>query len=124
MKKINEWIKLTDEIVDLFLRKYFDDNDPYYTWVTMGGVFNYGDYWFDFPTVLDCYRLEATKEQLINWYDSSLEQRHDLSLEDFILSPQKRKEQEEKYLQELKERVIFAEETFKKALEEYDQRKI
>jgi hypothetical protein len=120
MEKINEWIKLTDEIVDLFLRKYFYDNDPYYTWVTMGGVFNYGDYWFDFPTVLDCYRLEATKEQLINWYDSSLEQRHDLSFEDFILSPQKRKEQEEKYLQELKERVIFAEETFKKALEEYD----
>lgn len=117
--KIKQWEELTDEIVDQFLFDYMDDNAPYWHWVSVGGVFNYGDYFFDFQTVLDCYRLEVTYTELLNWYDSSLEQQHDLSLEDYIKSPQKRKQQEEKYLEELKQRVAEAEETLKKAMEEY-----
>ena len=118
-EKINQWGKITDSIVREFLLNYFDDNSPYWDWVSLGGVFNYGDYWFDFNVVLDCYRLEVTYEQLMSWYDSSLEQQHDLSLEDYIKSPEKRKQQEEKYLSDLKQRVVEAEETLKKAMEEY-----
>lgn len=117
--KIKQWVVLTDGIVDQFLRDYFDDNAPYWDWVSVGGVFNYGDYWLDFQIVLDCYRLGVTDIQLLNWYDSSIEQQHDLSLEDYIKSPEKRKQQEEKYLKELKQRVVEAEETLKKAMEEY-----
>ena len=122
-EKIKQWEALTDEIVDQFLRDCFDDNAPYWDWVSQGGVFNYGDYWFDFNIILDYYRLEVTYEQLMSWYDSSLEQLHDLSLENFLKNPQKRKEQEEKYLAELRQRVVDAEETLKKAIEE-DERRI
>ena len=118
-EKINQWGKITDSIVREFLLNYFDDNSPYWDWVSLGGVFNYGDYWFDFNVVLDCYRLEVTEIQLLDWYDSSIEQQHDLSLEDYIKSPEKRKQQEEKYLSDLKQRVVEAEETLKKAMEEY-----
>ena len=117
--KIMQWRELTDEVVDQFLRDYFDDNAPYWDWVSVGGVFNYGDYWFDFNIILDCYRLEVTEIQLLDWYDSSVEQQHDLSLEDYIKSPQKRKQQEEKYLEELRQRVVEAEEILNKAVEEY-----
>jgi len=117
--KIKQWGELTDEIVDQFLFDYMDDNAPYWDWVSVGGVFQYNDLWLDFQIVLDCYRLEVTYEQLMSWYDSSIEQQHDLSLENYIKSPQKRKQQEEKYLAELKQRVVEAEETLKKAMEEY-----
>lgn len=119
-EKIKQWRELTDEVVDQFLRDYFDDNAPYWDWVSVGGVFNYGDYWFDFNIILDCYRLEVTEMQFMDWYDSSIEQQHDLSLEDFILSPQKRKQQEEKYLKELRQRVVEAEEILNKAMEEWN----
>ena len=118
-EKIKRWVVLTDGIVDQFLRDYFDDNASYWNWVSQGGVFQYNDLWLDFQIVLDCYRLGVTDIQLLNWYDSSLEQQHDLSLEDYIKSPQKRKEQEEKYLKELRQRVVEAEETLNKAMEEY-----
>ena len=118
-EKIKRWVVLTDGIVDQFLRDYFDDNTPYWDWVQRGGVFQYNDLWLDFQTVLDCYRLGVTDMQLLNWYDSSLEQQHDLSLEDYIKSPQKRKQQEEKYLAELKQKVEEAEERLNKAMEEY-----
>lgn len=119
-EQIKQWQKLTDRIVDQFLRDYFDDNSPYWDWVSVGGVFSYGDYWLDFQIVLDCYRLGVTDIQLLNWYDSSIEQQHDLSLEDYIKSPEKRKEQEEKYLKELKQRVVEAEEILNKAMEEWN----
>ena len=119
-EKIKQWVVLTDGIVDQFLRDYFDDNSPYWDWVSVGGVFNYGDYWLDFQIVLDCYRLGVTDIQLLNWYDSSIEQQHYLSLEDYIKSPQKRKEQEEKHLKELRQRVVDAEETLNKAMEEWN----
>lgn len=119
-EKIKQWVVLTDGIVDQFLRDYFDDNAPYWDWVSVGGVFNYGDYWLDFQIVLDCYRLGVTDIQLLNWYDSSIEQQHYLSLEDYIKSPQKRKQQEEKHLKELRQRVVDAEEILNKAMEEWN----
>ena len=119
---IDEWKKLSNRIAEQFLYHYFDDLDPYYWWVSddIGGVFNYGDYFFSFDTILTCYKLDITFEQLINWYDFSLSnQSVNISLAKYILSPKERREAEEKHLEELKDRVRSAEETFKKALEEY-----
>lgn len=120
--KIKVWESLTNEIVAGWIYKYFeieDSEEIYFDWVTVGGVFNFADYWFDFSTVLECYELGVTRGQLFEWYDKTLLQEIDLPLSDFILSPQKRLKKEQEYLQELKERVIFAQNEFNKALEEY-----
>ena len=116
------WEVQTNHLTEQFLYDYFDDEDPDYWWVSddIGGVFNYGDYWFDFNTVLTCYKLDITFEQLINWYDFCLSnQSVNISLAKYILSPKERREAEEKHLAELKNRVELAEKEFKKAIEEY-----
>ena len=122
IEDITSWEILTNSLVEKFLYDYFDDVNPDYWWVSddIGGVFNYGDYWFNFNTVLTCYKLDITFEQLINWYDFCLSnQSINISLAKYILSPQGRKEAEEKHLKELKNRVELAEKEFKKALDEY-----
>ena len=120
-KNIDKWIRLTDKIVEQFILDYFEDDIPYWDWVTKGGVFNYSDYWFDFSTILECYRLEITQEQLFDWYDRTLLQEINLTLEEFIKSPEKRKDEEKEYLERLRQRVISAEEEFKKAMEQYER---
>jgi hypothetical protein len=120
---IEKWTTLTEKIIKQFLYDYFDDVDPDYFWVggDVGGVFNYGDYFFGFDTVLTCYKLGITEEQLLNWYYFCLENHSvNISLARYILSPQERKEQEEKHLEELRNRVKLAEETFKEALKRYE----
>ena len=123
--EILEWENLTNKLTSRFLYDYFDDVDPDYWWVSndVGGVLNYGDYFFSFDTILTCYKLDITFEQLINWYDFSLSnQSVNISLAKYILSPKERREAEEKHLTELKERVELAEKEFKKALDEYSNK--
>ena len=122
LDNIVEWKKLSNKITEQFLYDYFDDLDPDYWWVSndVGGVLNYGDYFFSFDTILTCYKLEITFEQLISWYDFCLSnQSVNISLAKYILSPQERKEAEEKHLAELKNRVELAEKEFQKAIDEY-----
>jgi len=122
---ILKWEQKTTEITETFLYDYFDDVNPSYFWVCeeVGGILNYGDYWFNFSDILTCYKLSITEEQLINWYDFCLENHSvNISLAKFILSPKERKEAEEKHLEELKDRVRSAEETLKQALENYENR--
>jgi len=119
---IAKWENTTNELVNQFLYDYFDDVNPEYFWVgdEIGGVFNYGDYFFGFDTVLACYKLDITEEQLFTWYDFCLSNHSvNISLTKYILSPQERKEAEEKHLEELKERVKSAEKEFKETLEKY-----
>ena len=122
---ILSWESLTNKLTEQFLYDYFDDVNPYYWWVSndVGGILNYGDYFFSFDTILTCYKLDISFEQLINWYDFSLSnQSVNISLAKYILSPQERREAEEKHLQELKERVELAEKEFKKAIDEYSNK--
>ena len=123
--EILEWENLTNKLTSRFLYDYFDDEDPDYWWVSndVGGLLNYGDYFFSFDTILTCYKLDISFEQLINWYDFCLDnQSVNISLAKYILSPQERREAEEKHLQELKERVELAEKEFKKAIDEYSNK--
>ena len=125
LDNIVEWEKLSNKIVEQFLYHYFDDLDPYYWWVSdeEGGILCYGDYFIGFHTILTCYKLDITFEQFISWYDFCLEnQSINISLAKYILSPQERKEAEEKHLAELKNRVELAEKEFKKALDEYSNK--
>lgn len=119
---ILKWEQKTIEITETFLYDYFDDVNPYYFWVAdeVGGILNYGDYWFNFSDILTCYKLSITEEQLFGWYDFCLSNHSvNISLAKYILSPQERKEAEEKHLEELKERINLAEKEFNKAIEEY-----
>ena len=120
--EILEWENLTNKLTSRFLYDYFDDVDPDYWWVSndVGGVLNYGDYFFSFDTILTCFKLEITFEQFISWYDFCLDnQSVNISLAKYILSPKERKEAEEKHLKELKNRVELAEKEFQKAIDEY-----
>ena len=120
---IARWTNITNELTNQFLFDYFDDVEPYYFWVgdEVGGVFNYGDYFFGFDTVLACYKLEVTEEQLLNWYYFCLDNHSvNISLAKFILSPQERKEQERKSLEESRKRLELARKEFEKTLERYE----
>lgn len=50
LDNIVEWKKLSNRIAEQFLYHYFDDLDPSYFWVgeEVGGILNYGDYFFSF----------------------------------------------------------------------------
>ena len=125
IEDITSWEILTNSLVEKFLYDYFDDVNPDYWWVAndVGGVLNYGDYFFSFNTILTCFKLDITFEQFINWYDFCLDNKSvNISLAKFILSPKERREAEEKHLTELKERVELAEKEFKKALDEYSNK--
>jgi hypothetical protein len=124
MKEINEWKTLTDDITVKFLRDYFEIyEDEYinYYWIgdDTGTILQYNDYFIDFSTILDCCALKVSKEQFFSWYKDSVEEKTTLNLKEYIKSPQKREKERQEYLHKLKENVIFAEEGFKKALEEY-----
>lgn len=122
-RDIEKWKTLTDKLTSYWIKDYFGlEEDDYIDadWVERGGVFNFADYWFSFQNVLDCYELGVTKEQLFNHYDKTLTGEIDLNLRDFILSPKKLKEQKEKYLEDLKQRVELAKEELEKAIKDYE----
>ena len=125
MKDIEKWRVLTNKITENWIREYFEleeDEDIDVSWVAedVGGIFEFADMWFDFSNILDCYKYNISRESLFLWYDYCLSNEFvNISLANFILSPEKRKEQEEKHLKELKQRVVEAEETLNKAMEEY-----
>ena len=123
--KITTWKNLTSDITENWIREYFDwseDEEVYFEWVSdePGGIFNFSDYWFSFDNVLDCYKHNISEEDLMRWYDWCLSnQSVHISLAKFILSPEERKEAEEKHLKELRDRMELAEKEFKKAIKNY-----
>ena len=128
-KKIKEWEKRTNEIVEGWLLEVFDleEEEKLYIiidWVadSVGTVFNFADYWISFDSVLEYYKHNITPEQFKNWYDYCLSnQKVNISLARFILSPQEKEEQERKQIEELRERVELAKKELEKAIENYDR---
>ena len=124
--KIKKFKSLTNEITEQWIKDYFEieeDEIISFDWVAddVGSVFSFADYFFDFDTVIKCYELDISKEQLFNWYDFCLDNHSvNISLAKFILSPKERKEAEEKHLEKLKEKVKSAEKEFKKAILKYE----
>ena len=128
--KVIEWEGLTNKIVEDWICEVFilDDEEMLYLnvdWVadSVGTVFNFGDYFISFDTVLEYYKHNLKPEDFFNWYDFCLEnQKVNISLARFILSPQEKKEQLKKQLEQSKERLKEAEETFNKALKEFKEK--
>ena len=122
---ISKWGNLTNEITENWIKEYFEleeDESVDFYWVAddIGTIFEFADYFFNFSNVLDCYKYNISKEKLFLWYEYCLDNQFvNISLAKYILSPQERREAEEKHLTELKERVELAEKEFQKAIEEY-----
>lgn len=125
MKQINKWKILTEDIVDIFIREYFeisDDEDVEISWVNedIGGIFEFADYFFSFADVLACYKHNITREQLFSWYEHCLTEPYiNISLSKFILSPEKRLKEEQKSLEISKNNVIFTQEELEKQISNY-----
>lgn len=120
---IAKWTNSTNELTEQWIRDYFGvdkEEEVDFDWVTVGGVFEFADYWIDFQTVLDCYELDIKQEDFFKWYDFCLGNHPiSISLAKFILSPQEREEAEEKYLEELRQRVLKAEDELNQAIYNY-----
>lgn len=125
MQQILDWERITNEITHNWIKDYFDiedDDESDFDWMgkDVGGVFNFGDYYFNFSDILVCYKQDITKEQLFKWYYFCLENHSiNISLARFILDPKERDEAEKKHLEELKLRVESAKKEFKEAIENY-----
>ncbi len=59
---IAKWSNLTNEITDQWIRDYFkieEDEEIDFHWVAdqVGTIFGFAEYYFNFNTVLECYKL-------------------------------------------------------------------
>jgi hypothetical protein len=126
MKAVTKWKDITNSLTEFWIRRYFQldkDKEVDFFWVEIGGVFCFADYWVDFNTVLYCLENNVEEDKFFDWYDHCILVGGGVSLKNFLLSPQKRLEQEQKYIAELKERVKFAEEELHKAIESHNSRR-
>lgn len=122
-KEILKWERLTNKITESWIQSYFELSEEDcvlgldYDWVIneVGGIFQVGDYFFNFNDILTCYKLKITREQLFNWYDFCLSNPYvNISLARYIISPEERSKKEKEHLQQLKERVDEVKEIFKR----------
>jgi hypothetical protein len=126
MKAVTKWKEITNSLTEFWIRRYFQldkDEEVDFFWVEIGGVFCFADYWVGFNTVLFCLENNVEEDKFFDWYDHCILVGGGVSLQDFLLSPQKRLEQEQKYIAELKDRVKFAEEELHKAIESHNSRR-
>ena len=121
---ISKWGNLTNEITENWIKEYFEleeDESVDFYWVAddIGTIFEFADYFFNFSNVLDCYKYNISKEKLFLWYDYCLEEQFvNISLAKFILSPEEKAKKEKESLEKSRKNRIFAEEIFRKALDE------
>lgn len=119
MRIVERWKTLTDKIVQKFIERYFDiDSCVDAQWVDTFHIFEVNDYFFNFSDAVFCLENDVLEDKLFDWYDKSVTQEINMSLKDFLESPEKLKEQRENHLKELEKRVKVAEKEFKKALSE------
>ena len=124
---IDRWNRLSNEITENWIYEVFeieDEEEIDYWWVAndVGTVFSFADYVFDFQNILDYYKHSITKEQLFQWYNFCLEnQKVNISLAKFIISPKEKLKAEKEYLKDLKKRVKTAKEELEKQLNKYNE---
>ena len=77
MKVIQQWKKATEQLAKVFVRKYFPDErygkDTFWVADEIGGVFFVSDYFFDINHIIEALELDATFEQLSDYYWQSVE---------------------------------------------------
>lgn len=76
-KVIKKWRDATEELAKVFVEKYFPQqvNSKYVYWVgdEIGGVLYVCDYFFNIDAMIDALELNATVDQLIDYYDMEVD---------------------------------------------------
>lgn len=77
MKAIGSWRKATEEVAKTFLKKYFKhhiyNEDTFWVSDEVGSIFCIGDWYFDIKHMIEALELEATFEQLDEYYEMEIE---------------------------------------------------
>ena len=88
--QLKNWEKATEELTELFIDKYFDD-DAEIHWIAseIGGVLSVNDYFFDLRNITDFIRYNYSQKNMFKYYDYSLER---AIKDDFIVNIKNYKE--------------------------------
>lgn len=74
LHRISKWEKVTQALVDEFVLKYFgEDADAWWVADRVGDVFHVNSYFFDLSYMMTALKLNATFEQIVDYYDLTLE---------------------------------------------------
>ena len=72
--RVKEWEFSTQKLAKEFTRKYFgDDADNWWVGDDISGVYHVNGYFFDVSRMLQALKLNATLDQLIDYYDLEVE---------------------------------------------------
>lgn len=127
MNKLGKkWEFISNQLIRLFLIKYFElkdgelNSDDYF-WVNneVGGICCYGDYYIAFSDILFCLNNNVPIDKFFEWYDLCLETENPINLNTFMMGPSKAKELEKKQLTELKLKLQQAAQELIEALKKY-----
>ena len=77
MKELKAYYKAIEDLTKIFCKKYFDEVYTYdkNDWVAgdIGDVICINDYWFSMTNIEVAIKYNATRKELLDWYDSILE---------------------------------------------------
>jgi hypothetical protein len=73
---LNQWNVATQNIARIFIEKYFPEqsfSDTYWVAGDIGSILCISDMFFDLNHMIEALKLNATDEQLFEFYDAELE---------------------------------------------------
>jgi hypothetical protein len=121
MKIVKQWESITNNLVEIFLIKYFEleeEGIPLdYYWVgdDVGGILEFADYFFNLGDIKLCLEKDVPKDKFFAWYDWCLENPNEyINLQSFILGAAEVRQKQQEKLKRLKESIKFAKEVLKK----------
>ena len=76
MKKLKEWEKVTNELVDYFRKKYFGNDASDFYWVAdqIGGVYVINDYFLGLDDIVDFVKYKYSEKDMFDYYNYRLEE--------------------------------------------------
>lgn len=76
-KILENWEKATNELLQQFLDKYFNEKDyePDWYWISdlIGETLAVNDYFFNLDRIVEAIRYNASKKKLFDFYDLELD---------------------------------------------------
>lgn len=72
-KVVENWEKATQELAEVFAKKYFKDYDYFWVGDRIGDVFCVEYYFFGLDRMREALEYKATFDQLIDYYELELE---------------------------------------------------
>jgi len=70
---LQTWQKATNDLAQQFANKYFDGGEWHWVADQIGGIYCIADYFFNLDRIVEALELNATTDQLLEFYDYELE---------------------------------------------------